>query len=309
MSGLIGAAGGGGGCWGMIWSCIHPTPRRHLPKISPIPPHPFLFHRTVPPRPLFQSVPRTVSRPPLVVASTPPLLQDAAATTALFSSAYFLVLAFDKLTESRIIRQSLSRKLVHILSGLLFAASWPFFSDSVHARYFAALVPLANFFRLLIHGLSLAADDTLVTSLTREGNPKELLRGPLYYVVVLLVSTTVFWRESPVGVVSVAMMCGGDGIADIIGRRYGFQKLPYNPHKSWLGSISMFICGSLISAGMLYCFTSLGCFSLDWSSALQRVLLVSLVATIVESLPITETLDDNLSVPLASMVTALMIFG
>lgn len=40
---------------------------------------------------------------------------------------------------------------------------------------------------------------------------RELLRGPLYYVIVLIVSATVFWRASPVGVLSVAMMCGGDG--------------------------------------------------------------------------------------------------
>lgn len=30
----------------------------------------------------------------------------------------------------------------------------------------------------------------------------ELLRGPLYYVLVLLGATLFFWRESPVGVVS-----------------------------------------------------------------------------------------------------------
>lgn len=40
---------------------------------------------------------------------------------------------------------------------------------------------------------------------------RELLRGPLYYVLVLILSAVLFWRESPVGVVSLAMMCGGDG--------------------------------------------------------------------------------------------------
>lgn len=40
---------------------------------------------------------------------------------------------------------------------------------------------------------------------------RELLRGPLYYVIVLLLCTLVFWRESPVGVVSLTMMSGGDG--------------------------------------------------------------------------------------------------
>ncbi|CAM8978319.1 unnamed protein product [Rhodiola kirilowii] len=289
--------------------CIHPTPFLHRARLTDSP-HQFLFpssHRSVPP---------FLRDPPVLTAFRPPsaalsdaLLQDSGATAAVLCGAYFLVLGFDKLTEAQILEQSLSRKLVHIASGLLFMASWPSFSTSFEARYFAALVPLINCMRLVANGFSLVTDGSLVKSVTREGNPKELLRGPLYYVIILILSATVFWRASPVGVVSVAMMCGGDGIADIIGRRYGFQKLPYNHHKSWLGSLSMFVCGSLISTGMLYYFTSLGCFSLDWSSTLQKVVLVSLVATFVESLPITKLLDDNLSVPLASMVTALLVFG
>lgn len=182
-------------------------------------------------------------------------------------------------------------------------------STSSEARYFAAVVPLLNCIRLLVYGLSLATDEALVQSVTREGNPEELLRGPLYYVVVLIISALFFWRESPVGVVAVSMMCGGDGIADIMGRRYGSLKLPYNYQKSWAGSISMFMFGFLVSIGMLYYFSVLGCLHLDWSSTIQRVALVSLIATLVESLPTTRILDDNISVPVACMVTAFLSFG
>lgn len=102
---------------------------------------------------------------------------------------------------------------------------------------------------------------------------RELLRGPLYYVLVLIFCAVVFWRDSPVGMISIAMMSGGDGktspqdllhmfslrivqalimyhvlgIADIIGRRFGGIKIPYNPCKSWAGSVSMFLFGFLIS--------------------------------------------------------------
>lgn len=41
--------------------------------------------------------------------------------------------------------------------------------------------------------------------------PRELLRGPLFYVLALLVSAVFFWRDSPIGMISLAMMCGGDG--------------------------------------------------------------------------------------------------
>ena len=71
---------------------------------------------------------------------------------------------------------------------------------------------------------------------------RELLRGPLYYVLVLLAVTVCFWRCSPAGLIPIALMSGGDGIADIVGRRYGAgNPLPHNRNKSWAGSAAMFI--------------------------------------------------------------------
>ncbi|KAK4593062.1 hypothetical protein RGQ29_017277 [Quercus rubra] len=237
------------------------------------------------------------------------ILHDAGAAGAVLAGAYALVSAFDFLTQRNLIQQSLSRKLVHILSGLFFMASWPIFSTTTEARYFACLVPLVNFLRLVIHGLSLASDEGLIKSVTREGKPEELLRGPLYYVLILILCALIFWRESPVGLISLAMMCGGDGIADIIGRRFGSLKIPYNQQKSWAGSISMFIFGFLISIGMLQYYSVLGYLHLDWVQTVQKVALVSLVATVVESLPTTEVVDDNISVPLVSMAVAFSMFG
>lgn len=238
------------------------------------------------------------------------ILQDAGAASLVMGGAYALVSTFDKLSQRNIIKQNLSRKLVHIISGLLFMVSWPVFSTSSGARYFASLVPLVNCLRLLIHGLSLANDEGLIKSVTRDGKPEELLRGPLYYVLVLIFCAVIFWRESPVGVVSLAMMCGGDGIADIMGRRFGKLKIPYNQQKSWAGSISMFVFGFFVSMGMLYYYSILGYFHMEnWVWTMERVALVSLVATVVESLPVTQVVDDNVSVPLASMLTAILSFG
>ncbi|XP_051119822.1 probable phytol kinase 1, chloroplastic [Andrographis paniculata] len=236
------------------------------------------------------------------------VIQDAGATVLVVGGAYALVSTFDGLTRRRIIEQNLSRKLVHILSGLLFLASWPIFSTSRGARYFASLVPSLNFLRLVINGLSLTKDEGLIKSVSREGKPEELLRGPLYYVLVLILSAILFWRDSPVGMISLAMMCAGDGIADIMGRRFGDLKIPYNPQKSLVGSMSMFLFGFLVSIGMLYYFEMLGYVHLEWFKTIARVAIVSLVATMVESLPITGVVDDNISVPLATMVCASILF-
>ncbi|KAK9061313.1 hypothetical protein SSX86_018493 [Deinandra increscens subsp. villosa] len=237
------------------------------------------------------------------------LLQDAGATLLVVAGGYALVSGFDNLTHHQIIQQNLSRKLVHILSGLLYMGCWPIFSTSAEARYFAALVPLLNCLRLLVHGHSLVTNEELIKSITREGKPEELLRGPLYYVLVLILCSIFFWRESPIGVVSLSMMCGGDGIADIMGRRFGIHKVPYNKHKSWVGSISMFIVGFLISIGMLYYFSKFGYFELDQVQTIERVAVVAMAATVVESLPSKGGIDDNISVPLVTMVTAYLSFG
>lgn len=244
----------------------------------------------------------------IVPANAQDLIHNVGATVGVLGGAYALVFSFDDLTRRNIIDQGLSRKLVHILSGLLFLVSWPIFSNSLEARYFAAFVPLVNFLRLLVNGLSLVTDPGLIKSVTRKGDPKELLRGPLYYVGILMLSALVFWRESPIGVVALAMMCGGDGVADIIGRRYGSMKIPYNQKKSWAGSIAMLIFGFLVSIGMLYYYSALGHVQFDLWNIVPRVAFVSFVATVVESLPITEVVDDNISVPLVTMAVTFFTF-
>ena len=60
---------------------------------------------------------------------------------------------------------------------------------------------------------------------------------------------------------------------------------------------------------MLQYYSVLGYLQLDWVWTVQKVALVSLVATVVESLPTTEAVDDNISVPLVSMAVAFWMFG
>ncbi|CAN1258303.1 Probable phytol kinase 1, chloroplastic [Linum perenne] len=243
------------------------------------------------------------------------LIQDLLATAGVLTGAYGLVRSFDALTRRQIIQQfydfgteteqktgscSFWVGICHFLANFQN-------STSTEARYFATIVPLMNCLRLVIHGCSLATDEGLIKSVTREGKPEELLRGPLYYVLVLIVCTLVFWRESPVGIISVSIMCGGDGMADIIGRRFGSMKLPYNQDKSWVGSLSMFLCGFVISIGMLYYYSTMGYFEMEWSRAVPGVALIALIATAMESIPVTNVVDDNISVPLVSMISACIL--
>ena len=68
--------------------------------------------------------------------------------------------------------------------------------------------------------------------LQRSGSRQELLRGPFLYGAVIAGITAAYWRDSPIGVTAIAVLCAGDGLADIVGRRYGASnKLPHSPHK------------------------------------------------------------------------------
>ena len=56
--------------------------------------------------------------------------------------------------------------------------------------------------------------------------------------------------------VIASLMCGGDGLADIVGRRLGAgNPLPWNAAKSWAGSLAMMLgergCSTAAAARLL----------------------------------------------------------
>jgi dolichol kinase len=52
----------------------------------------------------------------------------------------------------------------------------------------------------------------------------------------------------------------------------------------------------------VYLFQFFGCFAITPGSATIVVLLTALAATVVEALPVTERIDDNISVPITAVV-------
>ncbi|KAG2482727.1 hypothetical protein HYH03_018358 [Edaphochlamys debaryana] len=167
---------------------------------------------------------------------------------------------------------------------------------------------MLNFARLFAVGTGLVSDPGLVQSVSRSGDRTELLKGPLFYVVTLVAATVLCWRDNPAGLIAVAMMCGGDGLADIVGRRWGGAKLPYNSSKSWAGSVAMLLGGWGMSYGLITLFCSLGFFACYPPSAMLGCLgAVALAATLVESLPINQYVDDNVSVPGVAALLSLLL--
>lgn len=60
---------------------------------------------------------------------------------------------------------------------------------------------------------------------------------------------------------------------------------------------------------MLFYFSSFGYIHVSWEEAFGKLAFVALAATIVECIPVTDVVDDNISVPLATMLVAFLLFG
>jgi len=126
--------------------------------------------------------------------------------------------------------------------------------------------------------------------------------------LVFLYSTVEYWKTQPTGVVSMMLLCVGDGLADLIGRRYGRRgRLFWSPKKSLVGSLA-FIIGSLISAALfIHWGYEWGWFHVSLQQYWPTLLVVTLVAAFVESLPIPEV--DNLTIVAAAVYTEKMFQG
>ena len=110
----------------------------------------------------------------------------------------------------------LSRKLIHIGTGPIFVLCWLMFRDEPGARWLAALVPFAITMQFALVALGVIKDEAAVQAMSRSGDPKEILRGPLYYGIAFVVLTLVYWKDSPIGISALMIMCGGEGIADLL---------------------------------------------------------------------------------------------
>jgi phytol kinase len=51
------------------------------------------------------------------------------------------------------------------------------------------------------------------------------------YGLAIVACTVYFWRTTPAGIMGIAVLCVGDGLAEVVGRQYGRDKLPHNKDK------------------------------------------------------------------------------
>lgn len=198
------------------------------------------------------------------------------------------------------IESKLSRKIIHIGTGPIFVLCWLLFPNNAASRYYAAVIPLLITIQFAMVGLGIMKDDAAVQAMSRTGDRREILYGPLFYGIVFVLLTVIYWYDSPIGIVALMILCGGDGLADIFGRIKKNRKLPWSSEKTWLGSLGMLIGGWLLSMIVLFIFVNAGIFAGPAANFLLPITLISLVATVVESIPLKDF--DNITVTVVSVI-------
>lgn len=216
-----------------------------------------------------------------------------------------------ELSKRGIIDVKLSRKAIHTTSAPLFMLFWPLYSSSNYAGLIAALVPAVQLLRLWSAGITnkqtgSSSDAGLVGAISRSGNKAEALGGPLIYTAVLLLVTLAFFKSSPVGIVTLSQMAIGDGLADIVGRKWGSAKWPFSSSKSYVGTLAFALGAFVVSTALSAYYVSTGCFDLDVVAAIPVFLVISIVCALVELIP-PGYVDDNISVPFVAMTLSLLL--
>ncbi|KYR01107.1 hypothetical protein DLAC_02209 [Tieghemostelium lacteum] len=204
--------------------------------------------------------------------------------------------AAEFLSYKKITTNAQSRKVIHIGTGLIFCLTWSLFPQNNHlSKYVASIIPgLVTVLYTLI-GLGLVKDQKTVNSMSRSGNPTELLYGPASYGFIIVFLTTYYWVYSPIGVTAISFLCIGDGFAGLIGYEFGRKPLPWNKNKTIVGSISFLLSSVIGTIIMFNLMQKVGLF-LQFSVMLYIPYLVTAAAicTAIESLPMHDW--DNITV-------------
>jgi len=215
------------------------------------------------------------------------------------------------------VSQIITRKFVHIFAGPVFVITWMLFSGEIISHYIAVIVPLLFVLQFVAIGTGFMKNESFVASMSRSGDPKELLGGTLYYSIVMVLMTW-FWfyvpstgigNANPTALLIIGCVSGGDGLADIIGRKFGGEKKfgVKGSEKTIVGSIGM-LFGSILVSSILVLIFSLEVTSFNIATLILPIIVVSIVATVVEALSPKGT--DNFTVFLAVIIVILILeFG
>lgn len=176
----------------------------------------------------------------------------------------------------------LTRKVVHIGSGNVILLAWWLDIATeiiIAAAAIASIIAVTSYFLPILPSINSVGRKSL---------------GTLFYAVSIGVLAAVFWRDYPqYTAIGILVMAWGDGMAAIIGQRFGqhFYQV-FDIKKSWEGSLAMALTSFIVTSWILV---------VTQANNGQTWLLAILVAVIATALEAVSKLGiDNLTVPLGS---------
>lgn len=205
-----------------------------------------------------------------------------------------------------------SRKTIHIFAAPVFIVSWLLYSGGVFSRFTSCITPVLLIVMFVAIGTGRMENKDFVDSMSRSGEPAELLKGTLYYAIAgVFISILWFYQPvsgpaNPMALVIVGCLAGGDGLADIVGRKYGGEKKfgIAGAEKTIVGSIGMFI-GSFIASYILIAIIAIEVVTFDLVALFLPILIISLAATIIEAL--SPPSIDNWTICIIVVITAVLL--
>ncbi len=201
----------------------------------------------------------------------------------------FLVIGLSRPLERR--GKEGSRKFVHVMVSNWWIIAMVFFDSPGFAVVAPAVFVVLNY---LSYRLG------LFSSMERHEGRRDL--GTVYYAISLVVLSLLTFRQGAapyIGAVGILIMGWGDGLAAVVGKRYGTRKVTiFGATRSLQGSLTMFVVSFVV------CFVILSIY--DPAQALLASLTVAAGATIAEAL--TPLGFDNLTVPLLSSALYYALF-
>ena len=140
-----------------------------------------------------------------------PLYNNIAAALVVLVYVKTVIAICDELVRRKMLKPSDSRKVVHVAAGswLLF---WNLFDESHWTWMLNIFVPAAFTFTLTLKGAIIQdKNDPDVRTMSRTGEPYELLLGPLFFTIVMDTVGIYFFRTQ-VGALMMAALGVGDGV-------------------------------------------------------------------------------------------------
>lgn len=218
-----------------------------------------------------------------------PVFQNIIVTIVAFIYVFGIVGLMDFFVKKEF-PQDLSRKVVHLAAGswLIF---WLFYDSSHWTKYLNISPAFLWTLLLLQKGFFAKDDDQAVKTMTRTGDKKELLKGPLYFTIVMNLFGTIFYGSN-LALYAMGFLTWGDGLAPVVGSRFGKHKFKILSEKSIEGSFTFLIFGVI---GTIIFHLLFG-ISVNWNF----LIVCAFISTITEALSPKDL--DNILIPLVILL-------